>query len=620
MTISSTTNRVDLTGNGAVDTYNYTFRIFAKTDLKVTVKDLDDVETLLTVDVDYTVTGVGSNTGGTIVFVNSGQAWLDVDGDLKTGYHLTIRRVLPLIQEADIRNQGPFFPEIHEDGFDALTMMAQQQQDEIDRSMKLSETIDPSSFDTSLPSELIGAESVVIGTNADGDGFAVGPTFDEVATAQASAISAQASAVAAAASEALAEDWATETSTTVDGSEYSSKEYAVGVQRRGLANGGSSKDWANYTGGIVDNTEYSAKKYAVDAAASAAAAAATLASALWRDVVFLTSASSPRAVTSSDNGKLLVCDTTSGAIVITLPQISTLTLPFVVGVKLETGSNSVTINRSSTDTIDGATSKTLSIATSGVQLIADTDPTPDIWTAVDFGIISPIINAQLATMATMTIKGNNTGGSATPTDLTATQTTAILNAMVGDSGSGGTKGLAPAPASGDTAAGKFLKANGTWAVPAALVPAIFKDKKAYNVNGGNSAATTWTRHDLTINETSSLQSFGTLSSNQVTLSAGTYIVEASSVFYLTSSGKIRLYNTTDAAVACEGGTDSYGPNVAGGDQVTATMQGVIVIAGSKTFELQYWCANAIGGSGLGVANNNVGLDNYYAVLRFDKIA
>lgn len=37
--------------------------------------------------------------------------------------------------------------------------------------------------------------------------------------------------------------------------------------------------------------------------------------------------------------------------------------------------------------------------------------------------------------------------------------------LVGDSGSGGTRGLAPAPAAGDAAAGKFLKADATWAVP-----------------------------------------------------------------------------------------------------------------------------------------------------------
>jgi hypothetical protein len=74
-------------------------------------------------------------------------------------------------------------------------------------------------------------------------------------------------------------------------------------------------------------------------------------------------------------------------------------------------------------------------------------------------------NAALATMNAHTFKGNNTGSSATPSDLSIAQLTAELNAVVGDSGSGGTKGLVPAPASGDTAAGKFLKADGTWTVP-----------------------------------------------------------------------------------------------------------------------------------------------------------
>jgi hypothetical protein len=76
-----------------------------------------------------------------------------------------------------------------------------------------------------------------------------------------------------------------------------------------------------------------------------------------------------------------------------------------------------------------------------------------------------VSNTKLANMATQTIKGRTTGGTGDPEDLTATQATAILNAMVGDSGSGGTKGLAPAPGSGDAAAGKYLKADGTYQVP-----------------------------------------------------------------------------------------------------------------------------------------------------------
>lgn len=49
--------------------------------------------------------------------------------------------------------------------------------------------------------------------------------------------------------------------------------------------------------------------------------------------------------------------------------------------------------------------------------------------------------------------------------LTYTQFLAKLGAFTGDSGSGGVKGLVPAPASGDAAAAKFLNAGGAWSVP-----------------------------------------------------------------------------------------------------------------------------------------------------------
>jgi len=64
-----------------------------------------------------------------------------------------------------------------------------------------------------------------------------------------------------------AKEWATETATNVDGTEYSSKEYAIGAQRRGQAGGGSAKDWATYVDGTntVDGTSFSAKYWATKA-------------------------------------------------------------------------------------------------------------------------------------------------------------------------------------------------------------------------------------------------------------------------------------------------------------------------------------------------------------------
>lgn len=77
-----------------------------------------------------------------------------------------------------------------------------------------------------------------------------------------------------------------------------------------------------------------------------------------------------------------------------------------------------------------------------------------------------ITNAPLANMAQATIKGRASGaGTGDPTDLTGTQATAILNAVVGDSGAGGTKGLVPAPGAGDAASGKYLDAAGAFSVP-----------------------------------------------------------------------------------------------------------------------------------------------------------
>lgn len=200
MSIASETNRNNYLGNGSVKTYSYTFKIFNDDELLVTVKSNLDVETTLTLTTHYTVSGAGSNSGGSITLVNGAFDWID-STFLKNGYTLSVRRNLELIQETDIRNQGEFFPEIHEDAFDRLTMQDQQQQDELDRTVKLSETADVSDFNPTLPVEIIGEINKVLMTNATGDGFEVGPSASTISGAAAYAAAAAASAAAALVSE-----------------------------------------------------------------------------------------------------------------------------------------------------------------------------------------------------------------------------------------------------------------------------------------------------------------------------------------------------------------------------------------------------------------------------------
>ena len=166
MTIALQTSRVDYVGNGNTAEYDYTFQIFSASDLLVSVRDANNIETTLTLNTDYTVSGAGDPGGGSITLAA---------GNLESGNILTIRRVRDLTQETDIRNQGEFFPETHEDTFDHLIMVDQQQQDEIDRSLKLPETVASAGFDATLPTDISSIPGGVVVVNAGGDGFDIVP-------------------------------------------------------------------------------------------------------------------------------------------------------------------------------------------------------------------------------------------------------------------------------------------------------------------------------------------------------------------------------------------------------------------------------------------------------------
>jgi hypothetical protein len=125
--------------------------------------------------------------------------------------------------------------------------------------------------------------------------------------------------------------------------------------------------------------------------------------------------------------------------------------------------NTVAISGSSTPTLAVTGTTSVSGTNTGDQTISLTGDVTGSGTGSFAATIanSAVTLAKMANMATASFIGRTTASTGVPEVLSATQSTAILNAMVGDSGSGGTKGLVPAPASGD--ATKYLKGDGTWA-------------------------------------------------------------------------------------------------------------------------------------------------------------
>lgn len=116
MTVSTVVDHNDYTGNGVTTVFPYTFRIFKKTDLAVSVVDLNENIKVLVLDTDYTVTGAGGYSGGSVV----------LKSPLTSGWQISVARDLEPTQDTDLRNQGKFFAEVHEDAFDKLTMLIQQ--------------------------------------------------------------------------------------------------------------------------------------------------------------------------------------------------------------------------------------------------------------------------------------------------------------------------------------------------------------------------------------------------------------------------------------------------------------------------------------------------------------
>ena len=137
MTISTTTNKVTGSGNGSATVFSFSpFTVFLKSDLLVVKVDAAGAETTLvegTGTANYSVTLTSPTSlpsTGSITYPASGAVKLAV------GESIVIKRVVDLLQDIDLFNQGGYFPDVLEGGLDRSVMIALQQQEDIDRSLK----------------------------------------------------------------------------------------------------------------------------------------------------------------------------------------------------------------------------------------------------------------------------------------------------------------------------------------------------------------------------------------------------------------------------------------------------------------------------------------------------
>lgn len=183
MSIASTTRYVRYTGDAATSSYSVTYQFNANADLKVTVRSnaSPPVEHSLTLTTDYTLTGAGSTSGGTLTLVNASQTWL-TSGYLKSGWKIIIRGNASLVQSTDVRNQGDSYRESIEDALDDILIKVQQLKYVLDKCVQIPESYLNSDFSPIFPTDITSEGSRVPLTNTGGTGWADFEDWPSLAT------------------------------------------------------------------------------------------------------------------------------------------------------------------------------------------------------------------------------------------------------------------------------------------------------------------------------------------------------------------------------------------------------------------------------------------------------
>ncbi|KAI3598731.1 hypothetical protein D8I24_5677 [Cupriavidus necator H850] len=131
MTINSATRKAGpFLGDGVTTVFPFSFKVFTKNDVQVTLTNAAGAETVLVLDSDYSVSVNADQTvnpGGTVAYPAS----------LADGFKLTLTGALPNLQPTSLPNNGPFYPKTIEDTEDRAVILIQQLQEKVDRSIKV---------------------------------------------------------------------------------------------------------------------------------------------------------------------------------------------------------------------------------------------------------------------------------------------------------------------------------------------------------------------------------------------------------------------------------------------------------------------------------------------------
>ena len=146
--------------------------------------------------------------------------------------------------------------------------------------------------------------------------------------------------------------------------------------------------------------------------------------------------------------------------------------------------------------------------------------------------------------------------------------------------------------------------------------AVIADVKAYNVNGGDFTAGAWRTRDLNT-ELDDPEDIVSITSNQFTLQAGTYLVDWSALAFDVNRHFTRLQNITDSTTDAEGTSEYVGSSDAVGSRSLGSR--VIVLASAKVFEIQHYCEVTKTSNGFGVSSNVSGQNSVYTLVKIHKI-